>query len=820
MMCEERLKRSLELCAMETEDEELKVDAEELAAAQKEDMKIAGDSEECAEIKNEHRKKRAREKDECVDMGVGTDESSSWERSEESRREGGVEEKMEVESDKVEGDDEQVVSETNGKKEIWKSVEGEEKGALEVERTCNAKRQTEEICDVDTSREEEKTDEKELVMEIGECVNSTKRTSMTDGSAVKSEESIITKISDGKIEIEGDVICVPSGLTVTKAEVKDSGGSLCSRDDSLSAVKVEIKSDLFSAELNAVKKEDKGIGTMCVDSKEKALTFGNKTQLEDSEDKIPATFLVHRPIQFERLGECMEKANAEIGSVIVPNSDKFSALNHLYNLNSSTVFNNGKELNGSFLLGGTAGMVSGERNWFSVLPRDACDSTSVTNGTCPTRCMEGGTELRIPVFPPPSRLSSPSPGGSQCESPAPLVLTAEEMVQLEQLKKMGPMEPVEAKPVPCELRRGWWRITDEDQLRTILENLHSRGVRERELKRILSKYIEHTVECSGKLCVASGNKSATDLAITDMDHKISALPGGAPLKDTYSDWLPDVALRVDVMLLEQVEALEDKVANASMQVKGWKVPGRATTEEGVSFRPSCMPAEGEYEKKKNPVELAKDRLMSLEAAIERRYLKPPLGVSTGDVNLSGMSGEVTTTEDNVPKGLVVWREAVGRAHTSAQLAMALYMLEASIAWDKSIMKANCQFCHSGDNEDKLLLCDGCDKGYHTYCFKPKMENIPDGDWYCYECMNKATGERNCIVCGMKVGKNLVMCDLCPRAYHTDCLQPPLVKVPRGKWYCPTCQAKQPKKRGSGRRSTPHPKPKDAESSDQPPPPAT
>lgn len=70
-----------------------------------------------------------------------------------------------------------------------------------------------------------------------------------------------------------------------------------------------------------------------------------------------------------------------------------------------------------------------------------------------------------------------------------------------------------------------------------------------------------------QLCVASGNKSATDLAITDIDHKISALPGGAPLKDTYSDWLPDVALRVDVMLLEQVEALEDKVANASMQVK-------------------------------------------------------------------------------------------------------------------------------------------------------------------------------------------------------------------------------------------------------------
>ncbi|KAJ8872271.1 hypothetical protein PR048_025873 [Dryococelus australis] len=45
-----------------------------------------------------------------------------------------------------------------------------------------------------------------------------------------------------------------------------------------------------------------------------------------------------------------------------------------------------------------------------------------------------------------------------------------------------------------------------------------------------------------------------------------------------------------------------------------------------------------------------------------------------------------------------------------------------------LMVQNCQFCHSGDNEDKLLLCDGCDKGYHTYCFRPKMDNIPDGDW--------------------------------------------------------------------------------------------
>ena len=33
------------------------------------------------------------------------------------------------------------------------------------------------------------------------------------------------------------------------------------------------------------------------------------------------------------------------------------------------------------------------------------------------------------------------------------------------------------------------------------------------------------------------------------------------------------------------------------------------------------------------------------------------------------------------------------------------------------MRVLCQVCRSDDNEDQLLLCDSCDKGYHTYCFK-------------------------------------------------------------------------------------------------------
>lgn len=45
------------------------------------------------------------------------------------------------------------------------------------------------------------------------------------------------------------------------------------------------------------------------------------------------------------------------------------------------------------------------------------------------------------------------------------------------------------------------------------------------------------------------------------------------------------------------------------------------------------------------------------------------------------------SDEILPKGLIQWRDAVSRSHTSAQLAMALYVLESCVAWDKSIMKA-------------------------------------------------------------------------------------------------------------------------------------
>lgn len=33
----------------------------------------------------------------------------------------------------------------------------------------------------------------------------------------------------------------------------------------------------------------------------------------------------------------------------------------------------------------------------------------------------------------------------------------------------------------------------------------------------------------------------------------------------------------------------------------------------------------------------------------------------------------------------------------------------------------------------MICCDGCTKVYHSSCHKPKIYDLPEGDWYCMEC---------------------------------------------------------------------------------------
>ncbi len=45
----------------------------------------------------------------------------------------------------------------------------------------------------------------------------------------------------------------------------------------------------------------------------------------------------------------------------------------------------------------------------------------------------------------------------------------------------------------------------------------------------------------------------------------------------------------------------------------------------------------------------------------------------------------------------------------------------------------CEVCEGMQDEEKMLLCDSCDKGYHMYCLKPPLNEVPTEQWCCVTC---------------------------------------------------------------------------------------
>ncbi|KAM6200662.1 bromodomain adjacent to zinc finger domain protein 2B isoform 5-T5 [Sarcoramphus papa] len=320
-----------------------------------------------------------------------------------------------------------------------------------------------------------------------------------------------------------------------------------------------------------------------------------------------------------------------------------------------------------------------------------------------------------------------------------------------------PVDYPNPKPIPEEMQYGWWRITDPEDLKSLLKVLHLRGIREKALQKQIQKHMDYiTLACIK-------NK---DVAIIDINEN----EDNQVTQDVVENWsVEEQAMEMDLAILQQVEDLERRVASASLQVKGWLCPEPASERDDLVYREhksitrlhkkhdgDCAGGgEGNTSslerKSDNPLDIAVTRLADLERNIERRYLKSPLsttiqikldnvGTVTVPAPAPSISGDGDGTEEDIAPGLRVWRRALSEARSAAQVALCIQQLQKSIAWEKSIMKVYCQICRKGDNEELLLLCDGCDKGCHTYCHRPKMTTIPDGDWFCPACIAKASGQ--------------------------------------------------------------------------------
>uniref|UniRef100_A0A674DC31 Tyrosine-protein kinase BAZ1B n=1 Tax=Salmo trutta TaxID=8032 RepID=A0A674DC31_SALTR len=241
-----------------------------------------------------------------------------------------------------------------------------------------------------------------------------------------------------------------------------------------------------------------------------------------------------------------------------------------------------------------------------------------------------------------------------------------------------------------------WFVCDAPrELDDLVESLHAQGVRESELKTKLQ------------------------VRYQDILHSINLARKGNPgLRscDGHQELLK--YLRSDVIEV------------ASRLQKG-----------GLGYMDDSM---DEFERKVHDLENLKDFgecVITLQACVIKKFLQgfmAPKQKKKQDGEESRKTEEVDeekklAEEARVATAVEKWKTAIREAQTFSRMHVLLGMLDACIKWDMSAENARCKVCRRKGEDDKLILCDECNKAFHLFCLRPALYRIPQGEWLCPAC---------------------------------------------------------------------------------------
>jgi len=470
--------------------------------------------------------------------------------------------------------------------------------------------------------------------------------------------------------------------------------------------------------------------------------------------------------------------------------------------------------------------------------------------------------------------------------------------------------PVHATYIP---RTKWSFYEDVESLDKLILSLNERGLRESLLRTTLLQEKERIVEGLHKCPIHRLDNTKPEVKLESETRKSQRqirkekeydinlyFPPGTPVEQIMERTLIDMILETEEKIFvgglgalkvkdrsSWRTAIEDGEYDSQVDAMTWggklelKTRIKSESTENVdeeecnrSEISSSLDGDGlvnSTSAKKNVVDITCS-ILQLAQSIESKYLKKPLGEDEKDKRRRLKAEEalkkwedLKETGDNLksePKvvrtPLEKWELSLQSCTSFSQLYVHLALLDNSITWNRSALNARCRICRRKGDAEKMLLCDGCDKGHHMYCLKPPLTVVPEGDWFCTMCKprekprtprkarrvfselsddedqsgeeesgevgeEEAEGEagegeeaesevesihnETCPVC--QEGGEVICCDTCPAVYHLECINPPLRKVPRGKWSCPQCKSpSQDKDRGKlkeknsdGRNST-------------------
>ncbi|XP_047449966.1 tyrosine-protein kinase BAZ1B [Mugil cephalus] len=250
--------------------------------------------------------------------------------------------------------------------------------------------------------------------------------------------------------------------------------------------------------------------------------------------------------------------------------------------------------------------------------------------------------------------------------------------------------------VPKQGQNLWFICDNPAELEELVESLHPQGVRESELKaKIQSRYqdIVHSIHLTRK----------------------SKL--GLRTCDGYAELLK--YLRSDIQEV------------ASRLQKG-----------GLGYLDDNIDIEDQLKDMENLKDFG-ECIITIQACVIKKFLqgfmapkqkKRKKQASEESSKAEEVDDEKRLAEEaRVATAVEKWKTAIREAQTFSRMHVLLGMLDACIKWDMSAENARCKVCRRKGDDEKLILCDECNKAFHLFCLRPALYRIPAGEWLCPAC---------------------------------------------------------------------------------------
>ncbi|KAM6202836.1 bromodomain adjacent to zinc finger domain protein 1A [Rhynchocyon petersi] len=319
---------------------------------------------------------------------------------------------------------------------------------------------------------------------------------------------------------------------------------------------------------------------------------------------------------------------------------------------------------------------------------------------------------------------------------------------------------------PVHKPNRWCFYSSCEQLEQLIEALNSRGHRESALKETLlqekSRICAHLAHFSEEKFHFS-DRSQTDNKSVYSRGRSSSACDPAPvsaerqLELRLRDFLLDIEDRIYQGTLGAVKVTDRHIWRSALETGRYELLSEENQENGIiktvnedvdnmeideqakiivkdrllgvkTETPSTVSTNASTPQSvSNVVHYLAMALFQIEQGIERRFLKAPL-----DASDSGRSYKTVLDR---------WRESLLSSASLSQVFLHLSTLDRSVIWSKSILNARCKICRKKGDAESMVLCDGCDRGHHTYCVRPKLKTLPEGDWFCPECRPKQRSRR-------------------------------------------------------------------------------